>query len=208
MPARCSRRSRPVGVMLARSLAGQPRHAVVQQLEGLHGAVVAEEVVAAVVVPVQPRGAFQQRGDLGRVQLQRDRLQAAQLDLGVLLDHLLQRQHEQARGVGARQAAPAGNLHVANERAERQHLVVLQVEPAIGPARAARRADHQPQHAVAPAAHRPLVAFGEAGIRLRRRDRGRAAAAARRPHRRRPAGTRSRARMSAGGGTLPKCAAK
>ena len=142
-------------------LAGQPRHAVVQQLESLHGAVVAEEVVAAVVAPVQLRGALQEAGDLGAFQLQRDRLQAAQLDLGVLLDHLLERQHEQARRVRTRQAAPAGDLHVVDERAERQHAVIGEVEPAIGPARAARRADHEAQHAVTPAAHRPLIAFGQ-----------------------------------------------
>jgi hypothetical protein len=51
---------------------------------------------------MQPRRAFQEVGDLGRAQLQRDRLQAAQLDLGVLLDHLRERQHVQARRVGTR----------------------------------------------------------------------------------------------------------
>jgi len=70
-------------------------------------------------------GALEQAGDLAGRQLQRQRLQPTQFHLGVLVHHLLQRQHEQARGIAAGQATPVGNLHITYECAERQHAVVL-----------------------------------------------------------------------------------
>ncbi len=139
----------------------QPRHTRLQQLGGFHRAVVADEVIAPVIAPVHLRSALEQAGDLAGRQLQRQRLQPAQLDLGVLIHNLLQRQHEQSRRVATSKATPVGNLHVTNEGTERKHTVVFQVQATVRPRRTARPADHQPQHAVAPAAHRLRAAFGK-----------------------------------------------
>ncbi|MNF62628.1 hypothetical protein D3C84_443120 [compost metagenome] len=87
--------------------------------------------------------------------------QAAQFHLGVFLDHLVQRQHEEARRVGAGEAVPAGQLHVADEGAVGEHQVLVEVEAAVRSAWAARGADHQAQHAVAPAADPVLVGLGK-----------------------------------------------
>ncbi|MND75337.1 hypothetical protein D3C80_669500 [compost metagenome] len=94
-------------------------------------------------------------------ELEGHRGQAAQFHLGVFLDHLVQRQHEEARGIGAGEAVPAGQLHVADEGPVGEHQVLVEVEAAVRSARTARGADHQAQHAVAPAADPVLVGLGE-----------------------------------------------
>ena len=106
-------------------------------------------------------GAYHQLLDLVARQAQRYRGQAAQLDLGVFINHLLQRQHEQARGVDAGQAIPARQLQVADEGTVGQHQVVVEIQAAVRATRPARCADHQAQHAVAPAAHPGIVGFSE-----------------------------------------------
>ena len=58
--------------------------------------------------------------DANAIQAQRHRLQPAQFDPGVLVDHLVERQHEQPRRITSRQPAQAGDLHIVDERAERQ----------------------------------------------------------------------------------------
>lgn len=106
-------------------------------------------------------GALHQVVDLLAVQAQGHGGEAAHFHLGVLVDHLGQRQDEQPRGVGAGEAVPAGELHVADEGAVGEHQVLVEVEPAVRAARAAGGADHQAQHGVAPAAGPVVVGFGE-----------------------------------------------
>ncbi|MNV38722.1 hypothetical protein D3C71_1302840 [compost metagenome] len=95
---------------------------------------------------------------------QRRGRQAAQFNPRVFLDHATERQHEQARRIRTGKPAPTGYLHVTDERTERQHQMMLQIHPAGRPGRTSRRADDQAQHAVAPAAHQLLIAFGEQEI--------------------------------------------
>ncbi|MNM80848.1 hypothetical protein D3C81_928300 [compost metagenome] len=87
--------------------------------------------------------------------------QAAQFGLGIFVDDLGQRQDKQPRRVFTDQAIPARQLYVADEGAIRQHQVLVQVQSAIRTTGAARRADHQTQHAVAPAAEQVLVSLGQ-----------------------------------------------
>ncbi len=153
--------AQPARGQLGQAGLAQPWHPGLQQLGGFHRTVVADEVIAPVIAPVHLCGALEQAGDFAAIKRQRQRLQPAQFDLGVLVHHLLQRQHEQPRRIATGQPAPVGNLHVADEGAEGQHTVILQIQPAIRPRRAARAADDQAQHAVAPAAHRLRTALGE-----------------------------------------------
>ncbi|MNP05368.1 hypothetical protein D3C76_973170 [compost metagenome] len=99
--------------------------------------------------------------DLFAVEPQRDRRQAAQFGLGVLVDDLAQRQDEQPRRISADQAIPAGQLHVIDERAVRQHQVLVEVQATVRATWAARLADDQAQHAVAPAADPVLIGLGQ-----------------------------------------------
>ncbi|MNM85929.1 hypothetical protein D3C81_980700 [compost metagenome] len=140
--------------------------AAAQQLQRLYCAVVGQEPVVAIVAPVHFGGLTHQVLDLVAVEPQGHRRQAAQFGLGVLVDHLAQRQHEQARGVGTDQAVPAGKLHIVDEGAVRQHQALVEVQAAVRPAWAARLADHQAQHAVAPAADQVLVGFGQQVVHL------------------------------------------
>src|SRR5690606_33056948 len=78
----------------------RPVGAAAQQLQGFHRAVVGQKVIVAVITPVQLGAALDQHLDLTAFQPERNRGQAAQLDLGVFVDHLAQRQDEQARRVG------------------------------------------------------------------------------------------------------------
>ncbi len=142
------------------------RRAAAQQFQGFHRAVVGQEVVVAVVAPVQFGAALDQLANLFGVQFQGHRGQPAQLHLGVFVDHLAQRQNEQPRGVDAGEAVPAGELHVIDEGAEGQHQVVVQIQSTSGAGLAAGRADHQAQHAMAPAADPGVVGFGEQVVDL------------------------------------------
>ncbi|MCY1284706.1 hypothetical protein D9M70_336210 [compost metagenome] len=155
-----------VGGDAVEALQARVGHAAAQQLEGFHRAVVGDEVVVAVVAPVALRGALDQFGDFRAAQPERDRGEAAQFDLGVFLDHLRQRQDEQPRRVGAGQAVPAGQLQVADEGAVGQHQVAVEVQPAGRPARAARGADDDAQHGVAPARDQLVVGLGEQVVDL------------------------------------------
>src|SRR3546814_14902137 len=58
---------------------------------------------------------------------------------------------------------------VCSSDLERQDEVVLQVEAAVRAAGAPGCADHQPQHAVAPAAHGLVVALGQQVVRSEER---------------------------------------
>ena len=102
-------------------------------------------------------GAFHDIFNLAARQIQWHRGQAAQFGLGVFVDHLGQRQDEQARRVFTDQAIPTRQLNVADEGAVGQYQVLIQVQSTIRPARSAWCTDHQPQHAMAPAAHPVLV---------------------------------------------------
>ncbi|MNJ56421.1 hypothetical protein D3C77_519660 [compost metagenome] len=65
--------------------------AAAQQLEGFYRAVIGQEVIVAVVAPVHLRCLANQAFELGAIELERDRRQAAQLGLGVLINDLGQR---------------------------------------------------------------------------------------------------------------------
>ena len=106
-------------------------------------------------------GMFDHAFDLAARQIQRYRGEAAQFGLGVLVDHLRQRQDEQPRRVFADQSVPTRQLHVTHKGAVGQHQMLIQIEPAIRAARATRCTDHQTQHAVTPAADPVLIGFGQ-----------------------------------------------
>ena len=151
----------PVGDNAVQAFEAAIIRATAQQFQGFHRAVVRDEVVVAVVTPVHLGRVLDQVVDLRPRQIHGHRGQAAQFGLGVFVDHLPQRQDEQARRVHAGQAVPTGKLYVADEGAVRQHQVLIQVQTAIRSTRASGLADHQPQHAVTPAADPVLVGFGQ-----------------------------------------------
>lgn len=91
--------------------------------------------------------------DFLAAELQRHRCQATQFGLGVLINDLGQRQDEEPRRVFAHQAIPARQLNVTDEGAVRQDQVPVQIQPTIRATWAARCANHQAQHAMAPTAH-------------------------------------------------------